>query len=162
MLEISHQSRSLLLSDKACHLASLRKADLYRGKCQVVTIRKFSTQTPFASICADAQHRDGQSNGHAPRASVWDRLGGRGMPPRVRGSQASGRSSQARGRSKVPDHVRNPHKYTVYQFDEPVTVGGGDRSAAVSGHDNDQVRQSVRRTSTCAEGLCKLSVCCCC
>ena len=56
----------------------------------------------------------------------------------------SGRSSQARGRSRVPDHVRNPHKYTVYQFDEPVTVGGGDRAAAVSGHDNDQVRQSIR------------------
>ncbi len=40
----------------------------------------------------------------------------------------------------MPDHVRNPHKYTVYQFDEAVTVGGGDRSATVSGQDNDQVR----------------------
>ena len=27
--------------------------------------------------------------------------------------------------TSVPDHVANPHKYTRYQFDEPVLVGGG-------------------------------------
>jgi len=28
-------------------------------------------------------------------------------------------------KDKVPDHVVNPHKYTRYEFDEPVLVGGG-------------------------------------
>ncbi|KAG7673409.1 hypothetical protein Ndes2526B_g03145 [Nannochloris sp. 'desiccata'] len=28
-------------------------------------------------------------------------------------------------RNNVPDHVANPHKYTRYEFDEPVLVGGG-------------------------------------
>lgn len=31
----------------------------------------------------------------------------------------------ARG-SYVPDHVRNPQKYTCYVLDEPLTIGGGD------------------------------------
>ncbi|KAK9828165.1 hypothetical protein WJX74_001249 [Apatococcus lobatus] len=80
--------------------------------------------------------RDGQSNGQTPRPSVWDRLGREAEQPR------HGRS-RSRGGSRVPDHVRNPHKYTVYQFDEPITVGGGDRAAAVSGHDNDQAARAA-------------------
>ena len=29
----------------------------------------------------------------------------------------------------MPDHVRNPHKYTCYVLEEPLTVGGGDATA---------------------------------
>jgi hypothetical protein len=35
--------------------------------------------------------------------------------------------------SYVPDHVRNPHKYTCYTLDEPIFVGGGDRGSADEG-----------------------------
>ena len=30
----------------------------------------------------------------------------------------------------MPDHVRNPHKYTCYALEEPLTVGGGGDAAA--------------------------------
>ena len=40
--------------------------------------------------------------------------------------RAQARGGRRAGRSYVPDHVRNPHKYTCYILDEPITVGGGD------------------------------------
>ena len=33
--------------------------------------------------------------------------------------------------SKVPDHVKNPSRYTCYVLDEAITVGGGDRQTGV-------------------------------
>ncbi|MEW5304143.1 MAG: hypothetical protein WDW38_003504 [Sanguina aurantia] len=53
---------------------------------------------------------------------------------------AGGGGSSGRGRSGVrlewqqrgfvPDHVRNPNRYTVYSFDESLVVGGGEKAAA--------------------------------
>ena len=36
-------------------------------------------------------------------------------------------------RSTVPDHVRNPDKYTCYVLDEPLLVGGGDKGLGSNG-----------------------------
>ncbi|KAK9805917.1 hypothetical protein WJX73_004748 [Symbiochloris irregularis] len=37
--------------------------------------------------------------------------------------------------SKVPDHVKNPHKYTCYELDEPLVIGsGGGGNAATLPH----------------------------
>lgn len=36
-------------------------------------------------------------------------------------------------RSTVPDHVRNPDKYTCYVLDEPLTVGEGDKGVQSDG-----------------------------
>jgi hypothetical protein len=33
----------------------------------------------------------------------------------------------------VPDYVKNPDRYTVYEFDEPVLVGGGVQQFEASG-----------------------------
>ena len=38
----------------------------------------------------------------------------------------------SRNRSKVPDHVRNPHRYTCYTLDEPILVGGGDQGSTAA------------------------------
>ncbi len=44
-----------------------------------------------------------------------------------------GRRPQRGGRgSYVPDHVRNPGKYTCYALDEPLTVGGGGGGGAAA------------------------------
>lgn len=45
------------------------------------------------------------------------------------GGKRGGRS----GGQYVPDHVRNPHKYTCYVLDEPIIVGGGDRGSLDGG-----------------------------
>lgn len=63
-------------------------------------------------------------------------------PPDARGPDARGRQGVRQqsygGRPglsgpSVPDHVLNPHKYTVYTFDEPVTVGSGGGAAEAAG-----------------------------
>lgn len=52
------------------------------------------------------------------------------VPPHKRGS---GGASGDVGGSTVPDYVRNPDRYTVYEFDEPVLVGGGVQQFEASG-----------------------------
>ena len=41
--------------------------------------------------------------------------------------------------SKVPDHVKNPSRYTCYVLDEPITVGSGDRQTGVEQAELEQV-----------------------
>jgi hypothetical protein len=61
---------------------------------------------------------------HRARPSAVQR---QGLPPRTR--------------SYVPDHVRNPQRYTCYTLDEPILVGGGDQdSAAADGGQADMLR----------------------
>jgi hypothetical protein len=43
--------------------------------------------------------------------------------------------------NEVPDHVINPHKYTRYEFDEPVLVGGGTGQLRSSEHDQQPQEQ---------------------
>eukprot|EP00884_Botryococcus_braunii_P016542 jgi/Botrbrau1/3571/Bobra.0078s0028.2 len=55
--------------------------------------------------------------GTGPSRAVEKRSG----PP-----SGGGRSQGARqGRSRVPDHVLHPERYTMYTLDEPLVVGGG-------------------------------------
>ena len=43
----------------------------------------------------------------------------------------------------MPDHVRNPHKYTCYALEEPLTVGGGDATANGAQAEMEQVLRCV-------------------
>ena len=54
------------------------------------------------------------------------------------GSDGRGRPLSWQKPGFVPDHVRNPGRYTMYSFDEPVIVGfdkGGGRRAGVAADD---------------------------
>ena len=46
-------------------------------------------------------------------------------PSGVAGRGGGGGRGGRIGNSWVPDHVKNPHKYTCYVLDEPLVVGGG-------------------------------------
>ena len=48
-------------------------------------------------------------------------------PPMQRPAQRQQRGARL---SRVPDHVKNPHKYTCYVLDEPLVVGGGEQGDA--------------------------------
>ena len=62
--------------------------------------------------------------GAAPsRGVAWDDSVPEVTRPKFGGSRGRG-GGRGRGRG-VPDHVKNPHKYTCYTLDEPLTVGGG-------------------------------------
>ena len=62
--------------------------------------------------------------GAAPsRGVAWDDSVPEVVRPKFGGSRGRG-GGRGRGRG-VPDHVKNPHKYTCYTLDEPLTVGGG-------------------------------------
>lgn len=77
---------------------------------------------PPAGPTADSgsDHIGGNSNNDG-RAGAW---GGGVQPARPRG----GRGGRQRGRGRfVPDHVRNPQKYTCYALEEVLVVGGGDK-----------------------------------
>ncbi|KAF6253062.1 hypothetical protein COO60DRAFT_1704001 [Scenedesmus sp. NREL 46B-D3] len=83
----------------------------------------------FADAGAGAGARSGEQQalqGHY--SNGWGGSSGRGSGAR---SGRGGRGRSGRG-SFVPDHVRNPQKYTVYTLDEPLFVGqgGGDEAAA--------------------------------
>lgn len=90
------------------------------------------------------QHRERRvrfavENAHQPAADD-DQLSQRQQQRRhqgcgTRGGRGPGRGSGGRGRGFVPDHVRNPHKYTVYTLDEPIFVGQGDK-------DPDEIRRT--------------------
>lgn len=45
---------------------------------------------------------------------------------------AAPKPGPGRSLSYVPDHVKNPQRYTCYVLDEPITVGGGDQGTATA------------------------------
>ncbi|KAG2451306.1 hypothetical protein HYH02_003912 [Chlamydomonas schloesseri] len=81
----------------------------------------------------------------AGRGDGGGEAGGGGRDGGGSGRGRGGRGGRVRldwlRRGFVPDHVRNPHKYTVYTFDEPITVGGGDRGNGRNGHSNGSRRR---------------------
>lgn len=65
----------------------------------------------------------------------------------------SGRRGAGRGRP-VPDHVANPHKYTVYVLDEPIMVGqgGGDVASQAAADSWAEQRQQLLAAGSSSGG----------
>lgn len=54
-----------------------------------------------------------------------------GSPAAAAPAQQPGqRRQRGTGLSYVPDHVKNPHKYTCYVLEQPLVVGGGEQGGA--------------------------------
>ncbi|KAK9843449.1 hypothetical protein WJX81_003052 [Elliptochloris bilobata] len=85
----------------------------------------------------------------APAAERDDRSNGRTAP----GSQLRPQRRPQRGvrSSFVPDHVRNPGKYTCYALDEPLTVGGGG-GGLVGDAEQVQATRAVQAAALAARG----------
>ena len=49
------------------------------------------------------------------------------------GSAAGSAPQRQRRLSFVPDHVKNPERYTCYDLGESITVGGGDQGPSADG-----------------------------
>lgn len=82
--------------------------------------------TQVMKLQRNLQERADVTVAHACRATMGstdEGAAGKGpaRPPR-----------EQRRRSFVPDHVRNPQRYTCYDLGESITVGGGDQGASAA------------------------------
>lgn len=112
---------------------SLRAAERARAEPVVVRPVPMDVEQPAEA----STQQQGQPFASSAGPSSSEPRGGR-PPPR------GGGKGKARGRgSFVPDHVRNPHKYTCYVLDEPLIVGGGDAGAGESQRDLQQVWKPI-------------------
>ncbi|PNH12237.1 hypothetical protein TSOC_000872 [Tetrabaena socialis] len=62
----------------------------------------------------------------------YDRLATGSMAMRGRAAEEARPPGSTERRGFVPDHVRNPQRYTVYSLEEELVVGGGERRRANS------------------------------
>ncbi|CAL8471507.1 g11049 [Coccomyxa elongata] len=61
-----------------------------------------------------------------------------------------------RNRSYVPDHVKNPHRYTCYTLDEPILVGGGDQGRTAADGGQAEMERAARAAMSAARSVLEL------
>ena len=66
------------------------------------------------------------------------------------------RHGRGRSRSYVPHHVKHPEKYTCYILDEPLVVGGGDRTLTPGSSQADQEQVSSSIAHAQGQPICAL------